>query len=68
MSSNSLSKCPLCLKTVLVKNFKRHCKNCHDSVDSEEKYEKLFFKLKENLDTYGKQASTKNSMNMTYLK
>ena len=49
MSSNSLGKCPLCLNVMLVKNFKRHCKNCHNSVDSQEKYEKLLLKFKENL-------------------
>lgn len=46
-SSSGSGKCPLCLKVMLIKNFKRHCDNCHDSVNTKEKYEKLLLKMKE---------------------
>ena len=68
MSSNSLGKYPLCLNVMLVKHFKRHCKNCHNSVDSQEKYEKLLLKFKENLDSHCERALGKSSITITYLK
>ena len=49
MSSTTSGKCPLCLKVLLVKNFKRHCEHCHDSVDTKEKYEKLLLKMKQTI-------------------
>ncbi len=66
MPSNSPGKCPLCLKVVLVKNFKRHCKNCHNSIDNQEKYEKLLLKFKENMDSHCERPLTKSSI--IYLK
>jgi hypothetical protein len=46
---------------MLVKNFKRHCKNCHNSVDSQEKYEKLLLKFKENPDSHCERDLGKSS-------
>lgn len=51
MSSTNLGKCPLCFKVLLLKNFKRHCEHCHDSVNTKEKYEKLFFKMKQSINS-----------------
>jgi hypothetical protein len=57
MSSSSPGECPLCYKTILVKNFKRHCKACHNSVDNEEKFEKLLSKFKRNINSECQQTS-----------
>jgi hypothetical protein len=58
MSSSSSGKCPLCFKIVLVRNFKRHCNNCHNSVDSKEKYDKLLLKLKKTINSQCQQSLT----------
>ncbi|CAF1621052.1 unnamed protein product [Didymodactylos carnosus] len=49
MSSNVSGKCPLCLKPVLVRNFKRHCNSFHTSIDTDQKFQKQICKLKENI-------------------
>ena len=55
MPSISVGNCPLCFKTVSYKNFSRHCQINHNSVDTKEKYKKLFLKFKKSIDTQGKQ-------------
>ncbi|CAF2482258.1 unnamed protein product [Rotaria sp. Silwood2] len=60
MSTTTLGKCPLCLK-VLVKNFKRHCEHCHDSVNTKEKYEKLLLKMKQTINSEHQHTPTSKS-------
>ncbi|CAM4949812.1 unnamed protein product [Rotaria socialis] len=57
-SSSSARKCPLCFKSILVKNFKRHCNNTHNTIDNEEKYKKLFFKFKGDISKQVRQSPT----------
>ena len=66
MPNNSPGKCPLCFKTIVVKNFKRHCKSCHSSVNTQEKLDKLFLKFKEGIDSNSKQSLS--SGDIIYLK
>ncbi|CAF1623577.1 unnamed protein product, partial [Didymodactylos carnosus] len=49
MSSNLPGKCPLCLKPVLIRSFKRHCNSFHTSIDTDQKLQKQICKLKENI-------------------
>ncbi|CAF4773638.1 unnamed protein product, partial [Rotaria socialis] len=56
--SSSARKCPLCFKSILVKNFKRHCNNTHNTIDNEEKYKKLFFKFKGDISKQVRQSPT----------
>ncbi|CAF4708396.1 unnamed protein product, partial [Rotaria sp. Silwood2] len=64
MSSTSLSlgKCPLCLKSLRVKNFKRHCDLCHDSINTKEKYEKLLLKMKQTINSQHQDIPTSGSI------
>ncbi|CAF1161390.1 unnamed protein product, partial [Rotaria magnacalcarata] len=57
-SSSSARKCPLCFKSILVKNFKRHCNNTHNTIDNKEKYKKLFFKFKGDISKQVRQSPT----------
>ncbi|CAF4027517.1 unnamed protein product [Adineta steineri] len=58
MSSSSPGKCPLCFKIIITKNFKRHCTSCHSSVNTKEKFDKLFLKFKESINSHSIQPST----------
>ena len=52
MSSDSMSKCSLCFRQILVKNFKRHCERQHNTIDTEEKYKKQLVKLEKKYYQY----------------
>ena len=40
ISSDSMGKCPLYFRQILVKNIKRHCEHQHNAIDTEKKYKK----------------------------
>ncbi|CAF4186840.1 unnamed protein product, partial [Rotaria sordida] len=56
--SSAFGKCPLYLKVLLVKNFKRHCEHCHDSVNTKEKYGKLLLKMEQTINSQHQHTPT----------
>ena len=62
MSSDSMGKCSLCFRQILVKNFKRHCERQYNTIDTEEKYKKQLVKLKKSITNNNHSSPSKSKI------